>query len=171
MATAKSKISSAALSYQTRNLVTIKSSCESLTPIVKATRGRLQIGGEATVEQVADTTDEVHVTYEAKIAGAPIEDPQQVSFTSSCKVGYYVKFDRPQDENLPPELLRELSLPLFYVASERCRLLISSMGYPVKFPPTEFPLALPEATLTDRSPKTPNPRQKKKTKAVTDKAD
>ena len=160
MATAKSKSTTVALSYRTRNLETILSSCERLIPIHKSSKGQMKIGGLATVEQVQGAFDELEVTYDAKITGFPADDPEKVAFTARCKVGYFVKFDGPKDENLSPSLLRELVLPLFYVASERCRNHIASMGYPVKFPPTRLPMKLAKELTDDQTSESPTPNRK-----------
>lgn len=138
MATSTRDSAEESLTYRSRDLVTFKASCDRVLPNQEAPAGRLQTLGHADVKQKLGTKDILEVSFELTVTGTAKDASEKVAFSASCTVGYEVKFSRAQGEDLPMPLLRQLATPLFHVASERCRNLIWSMGYPVS-PSTKLP--------------------------------
>jgi hypothetical protein len=153
-----------ALTYKTRDLATLAASCERFHPQSSAPKGRMHTTGKVTAKHTNESKDEFSISFETKVIGTA--EGEDVAFVASCKVEYTVLFSSPQPEELPMPLLRELLTPLFHLATERCRTLISSMGYQVGNPSTTLPEFAPVDNAESESEPTEKPKRRSRTKSI-----
>ncbi|WP_188708441.1 hypothetical protein [Polaromonas eurypsychrophila] len=119
------------MNYKIKNLATLKAACERFTPFGEAASGVFRNTGKLEVTQPPGKSNELEIKFQRTVTGQPKgQENGQVAFIASCQVSCLIIFDEAQSNDLPEPLLRELTAPLFFVAAERCRHLVSSMGYP-----------------------------------------
>lgn len=128
---ANAKQSPRPLTYKIRNMATLKASCERFIPYVEARSGIFRNTGKLSVTQVPGSPTELDLKFERTVTGQPKAGEEgKIAFQAMCEIGCVVTFNQPQGEDLPEPLLNELVAPAFYLAAERCRNMITGMGYP-----------------------------------------
>lgn len=119
------------LNYSIREVATVKAECERFTPYRPASSGSFRNAGSVEVTQVPGTTDQLYIVFERTVTGQPKgEEGGKIAFFAMCRISCIVHFDQDQNDVLPSDLLRQVTTPIFYVATERCRNLVAGMGYP-----------------------------------------
>lgn len=119
-----------ALKFRLSPISTVKASCERFMSMSKSGAGKFRSKLELVTAQVEGTTDQVHIELTLMVSGIPKDDDRALAFQVSCHVDTNVLFDRPQSDELPGDVANHIGALLFQVAAERCRTLISTMGYP-----------------------------------------
>lgn len=127
------------LTYSTRGVTTLRASAERFISVADAPTGVFRTTAKAELRQKAGTTNTVEVVFEVTITGNFKDNPSKLAFSATTVVVCDAVFAVDQDENLPAPFVRKLVTPLFYVAVERCRYLVFSMGYPINAAPTKLP--------------------------------
>ena len=119
------------LTYKLGDLATVKAECERYLSHTQAPAGTFQNSGKAEVKQRPGTTNELEISFERTVTAHPRGAAEgAIAFRAMCKVSCIVVFDRDQGEALPDSLLNQLTAPIYFLAVERCRNLIASMGFP-----------------------------------------
>jgi hypothetical protein len=118
------------LTYFLRDIDTVKAECERFAPFAEGSSGFFRQVGKLQVDQRADSAKELELSFDLTVTGEPKSEKGKVAFLARCKVSCFATFSKDQGEELPPHVLREIAATLHTLASERCRHLVISMGYP-----------------------------------------
>ena len=118
------------LTYSLRDIDTVKAECERFAPFAEGSSGFFRQAGKLQVDQLAGSTKELELSFDLTVTGEPKSAKGKVAFITRCKVSCIATFSKDQGEELPQHILREIAATLHALASERCRYLVISMGYP-----------------------------------------
>jgi len=118
------------LIYSLRDIDTIKAECERFAPFAEGSSGFFRQAGKLQVDQLANSTKELGLSFDLTVTGEPRSAKGKVAFLARCKVSCIATFRKDQAKELPQHILREIAATLHALASERCRYLVISMGYP-----------------------------------------
>ncbi len=118
------------LTYSLRDIDTVKAECERFAPFAEGSSGFFRQAGKLQVDQLAGSTKELELSFDLTVTGEPKSAKGKVAFITRCKVSCIATFSKDQGEELPQDILREIAATLHALASERCRYLVISMGYP-----------------------------------------
>jgi hypothetical protein len=119
------------LTYSLRDIDTVKAECERFAPFAEGSSGFFRQAGKLQVDQLADSKKELELSFEMTVTGEPKDaEKGKLAFVARCKVSCIAAFSKEQGEELPQHVLREIVATLHALASERCRYLVISMGYP-----------------------------------------
>lgn len=159
------------LTYRLTPIFTAEASCERLArPNNETSSGSFHSEIKFTTTQVAGSDDKVCASLRLTVTGIPKEHQEPV-FRATCRVDTEVQFRRAQSDDLPLNIASHLGNVLFQVGAERCRTLISNMGYPGHSLGTHFPgfekksaSRPPPEPLSDA---TPQPKSRKRGKGLT----
>ncbi|WP_439609520.1 hypothetical protein [Hydrogenophaga sp.] len=120
-----------ALKFRIRDVATSRAECDRFIASSEAPRGRFVDQAQVEIKAVSGSSDQFQVILARSVTGKPRDAEEPVAFAAVCKVSCVAEFGRNLTlDDIPDRVVQQIALSLFHISTERCRTMVTWMGFP-----------------------------------------
>ncbi len=120
-----------ALTFRIRAVDTIHAECDLFIASSEAPKGRFFAQAQVKIRATPGSPEQFRVSLSRSVTGKPRDAEEPVAFAASCTVACIAEFSRAVAlDDIPHEVIAQIAFPLFHISTERCRTMVTWMGFP-----------------------------------------
>lgn len=120
-----------ALKFRIRDVATIHAQCDRYITSSEAPRGRFVDQVNVEIKPVPSSSDQFQVSLSRSVTGRPRDEEEPVAFAALCTVACIAEFSSTVTlDTIPTKVIEKIAVSLFHISTERCRTMVTWMGFP-----------------------------------------